>query len=116
MNNQKRWQCPYCGDHQTLRSSVSPHTTQEERDEEENYRIHKEFNNNASAVLSRRCLEKILNDFCNIREKTIYLSVDKLKTISNGCDIGKSEVQKRFNNGLYENIRSCKRKLENNRG
>ena len=34
---------------------------------------------NASAVLSRRCLEGMIKDFCEIKENTLYQSIEKLK-------------------------------------
>ena len=33
---------------------------------------------NASAVLSRRCLECMIEDFCKIKETTLYQSIEKL--------------------------------------
>ena len=34
---------------------------------------------NASAVLSRRCLEGMIQDFCSIKESSLYFSIEKLK-------------------------------------
>ena len=35
---------------------------------------------NASAVLSRRCLQSMIRDFCKIKEKTLHKEIEKLKT------------------------------------
>ena len=34
---------------------------------------------NASSVLSRRCLESMMKDFCGIKESSLYQSIEKLK-------------------------------------
>ena len=34
---------------------------------------------NASAVLARRCLQGMIRDFCGIKEKTLYMEIEKLK-------------------------------------
>ena len=34
---------------------------------------------NASAVLSRRCLESMIKNFCEIKENSLYQSIEKLK-------------------------------------
>ena len=34
---------------------------------------------NASAVLARRCLESMIKDFCEIKENSLYLSIETLK-------------------------------------
>ena len=35
---------------------------------------------NASAVLSRRCLESMIKNFCEIKENSLYQSIEKLKS------------------------------------
>lgn len=35
---------------------------------------------NASAVLSRRCLQSMIQDFCKIKQKTLYEEIKKLET------------------------------------
>lgn len=35
---------------------------------------------NASAVLARRCLQSMIRDFCDIKEKTLHKEIEKLKT------------------------------------
>lgn len=42
---------------------------------------------NASAVLSRRCLQSMIRDFCNIKETNLHKEIEKLKTSVEECKI-----------------------------